>query len=390
MDNDGEDDTEAIPWHLGVFDAHCHPTDTMSSISTIRSMNAKALTIMATRPEDQELVRQVAEELGINSKNHGKWDQGEKVVPSFGWHPWFSHQLFDDGDYSGKERLDQDEKMRHYQSVLIPKPEDKHFLLALPDPRPLSVFIEETKQRLNSYPLALVGEIGIDKSFRLPETWIPEHHDRRDGSLTPGGREGRRLSPFRVDMDHQKKVLKAQLRLAGELGRAVSVHGVQAHGVVFDTLQETWKGHERKVLSRRDRKQRRDPGDAVTANRTDGTNNNDAVPKPYPPRICLHSYSGPVEPIKQYLSPSVPAEVFFSFSIVINFSDSQHSKAEDVIKALPDDRVLVESDIHTAGERMDRFLAEIIRKVCSLKGWDLMHGLEQLRNNYFRFAFGET
>lgn len=342
-----ENQNEDIPWYLGVFDAHCHPTDTMSSISSIPGMRAKALTIMGTRAEDQDLVERVAQKLGVKSSDqkgwNGGWNGGSKVVPSFGWHPWFSHQLFDDALITDKSGLNEQEKVEHYQSVLNPKPEDKDFLLALPDPRPLSSFIRETKERLHRHPLALVGEIGLDKSFRIPEAWIQEHQDQRDQSLTPGGREGRRLSRYRVDLDHQRKVLKAQLNLAGELGRAVSIHGVQAHGVIFDVLQETWQGYERKVLSKREKKRQLAPGDAYIGNGDNSGDRIDERPKPFPPRVCLHSYSGPAEPVKQYLHGSVPAEVFFSFSTVVNFSSSGHSKAEDVIKALPDDRILVES-----------------------------------------------
>ncbi|TID20586.1 Metallo-dependent hydrolase [Venturia nashicola] len=362
----------------------------MPNIDMIPHMKAKILTIMATRAQDQELIASVADQLQLKDKSSvsGKLRENERVIPCFGWHPWFSHQLFDDLMFESRDTLDEDEKIRHYTAVLssTPKPEDRGFLLGLPEPVPISQLLSQTRDYLRKYPLALIGEIGLDKSFRIPNNLTTDHEEERDETLTPGGREGRRLSPFRVAMDHQKKVLKAQLQLAGELQRAVSVHGVQAHGQVFDVLKETWKGHERKVLSKRERKIQQ-AASAMDAGENEGED--DEGPKPYAPRVCLHSYSGPPDPIKQYLQPSNPAEIFFSFSTAINFSTAAASKTEEVIKVLPADRILVESDLHIAGDRMDQHLEDIVRKICQLKDWTLEDGVEQLGKNWRCFIFGE-
>ncbi|KAG9839345.1 Metallo-dependent hydrolase, partial [Aureobasidium melanogenum] len=351
-------------------------------------MHARILTIMATRAQDQELVADTADKLGVETKSEQDWSSEQKVIPCFGWHPWFSHQMFDEETYPNTTTLTPEQKIEHYQSALTPTPTDRDFLLALPDPRPFSVFLDETKNYLKKYPLALIGEVGLDKQFRIPEAWLPGQKSERDEALTPGGREGRSLSPYRVSMDHQKKVLLAQLHLAGELGRATSVHGVQAHGVVFNTLQETWKGHERKVLSKRERRKQ----EAVNTTSTEGQDQpgeGERKPTPYPPRICLHSYSGPPETIKQYLDPRIPAKIFFSFSSVINFSHAGVAKTEDAVNAVPDDRILIESDLHTAGERMDGYLEEVVRRICEIKGWELEHGVKQLAANWKSFAFGD-
>jgi Tat protein secretion system quality control protein TatD with DNase activity len=329
--------------------------------------------------------RTIAHDCIACSKEH-------KVVPAFGWHPWFSHQMFDESEYDGATTLTPKQKAAHYQSVLTPKSDDSDFLLSLPDARPFGEFIAQMRHHLEKFPLALVGEVGLDKSFRIPEDWLPQHLDERNSALTPGGREGRRLSPYRVSMDHQRKVLLAQLRLAGEMRRAVSVHGVQAHGIVHNTLAETWKGHERKPMSRKEKKKKAEAAQKIHAEpegaESEGENSG---PQPYPPRICLHSFSGPAETVKLYTAPTVPCEVFFSFSTTINsWVEDGQGKVEAAVGAVPDDRLLMESDLHTAGDRMDQYLEEIVRKLCEVKGWDLETGTKQLAANWRRFVAGKA
>ncbi|KAF2136110.1 uncharacterized protein K452DRAFT_292692 [Aplosporella prunicola CBS 121167] len=384
-------DDQPFPWALGVFDAHCHPTDTMAAVPDITSMRARALTIMATRAQDQTLVRQVADSLGVQSRDIDAWGANERVVPCFGWHPWFAHQLYDEALYGGHGELAEEQRAQHYEGVFAPgvkREQEAEFLRKLPAPRPLGAFLAELRDALLAYPLALVGEVGLDKSFRVPVAWGADEHAARDEGLTPGGREGRLLSPHGVAMAHQRKVLTAQLNLAGELGRAVSVHGVQAHGVLFETIRETWRGFERVRMSRRERKRRGVTAEEEAEEEAEEYEEADGKPKPFPPRLCLHSYSGHASQLKQYFDPSVPVDVFVSFSAAINFSERGAAAARDAVVAVPEDRLLVESDLHSAGKDMDEGLEEVVRLVCELRGWGLEEGVKRLRANWERFVFG--
>ncbi|KAK4145902.1 uncharacterized protein C8A04DRAFT_10315 [Dichotomopilus funicola] len=413
-DHNGENDD--FPWHIGVCDAHCHPTDTMSSIASIPRMRTRVLTIMATRSQDQDLVSSAAKQGGISKRSELEepcppTGHDRKIIPAFGWHPWFSHQIYDDTEdstrtdvgrtYDPSSSEGQDQKALHYKAVLSPEP-DANFIASLPEPLSLRDFLTSTRERiLGASGPVLIGEVGLDKAFRLPWPWKEAEKSDRDVELTPGGREGRLLSPHHVRVPHQARVLRAQLKLAGELGVAASVHGVQAHGVLFEALAGLWKGHEKEVVSRRQQKMvAKGAEDFSSSEEEDWEENGEDPPrkkeqakaykpKPFPPRVCLHSFSGSSQTLQQYLNPAIPVKVFFSFSTAINLSTAGgESKFPEVLRACPDDRVLVESDLHCAGPEMDRLLADIARRVCEIKGWSLEQGLTRMRRNYDDFIFG--
>ena len=380
---------ESFPWHLGVYDAHCHPTDTVSSIDKIPGMKTRALTIMATRAQDQELVADFGEKFALK-ESFGEPDGHGRLVPAFGWHPWFSHQIYDDLPTAYGATNGPPSKDAHYKSVISPSPDNEDFLRSLPQPWPLSALLDQIRTHLERYPLSLIG---LDTAFRIPGTESLHENFELDPSLTPGGRDGRLLSKYRVSTDHQRRILTLQLNLAGEMQRAVSLHGVAAHGVLYDTLRNTWRGHERPVFSKRATKRRASIDAAYDYEEAETSKNEkkmrDAVSLPFPPRICLHSYSGTADTLKLYLHPSVPALVFFSFSQLVNFSN-RSNKAVDVIKAIPNDRILAESDLHAAGDKMDELMEKIIRKICKIKGWSLTEGVKQLGTNWMHYVSGDT
>lgn len=74
-------------------------------------------------------------------------------------------------------------------------------------------WLDRLEVALKAQPEALVGEIGLDKAARSPETG-------------------------QTEWEAQLTVFKAQMRLAGCLGRPVSVHCVRAQGALYEALKE--------------------------------------------------------------------------------------------------------------------------------------------------------
>jgi Tat protein secretion system quality control protein TatD with DNase activity len=376
---------EEFPWHLGLHDAHCHPLDRPISFSNISTMKTQSLGVMATRLQDQSILDKYTKEHGPEGSN---FTHETKIVPGFGWHPWFSQLLYNDTDNPLLEDQpaidDEDKRAEHFTAVLTPSP-GRSFALALELPTPLSHALTQLREHLTAHPLAMVGEVGLDKAFRLPEPWGEGEEAaqrERDPDRTPGARCRRKLSAYRVSMEHQKTVLNAQLRIAGEMGRAVSVHGVQAHGVLYEVFRELWKGHEVSKRKAKKNKEAWHPDDEPVVKKKTSL--------PFPPRICLHSYSGPVDSLKPYFAPAVPSAIYVSFAWMNNFSslESASQRAIDVIRWAPATALLVESDLHAAGEDADELLKKMARMVCEVRGWGLEDGVKQLGRNWWRFVTG--
>lgn len=133
-----------------------------------------------------------------------------------GYHPWFTHWIAL-ASYESKES--------HYRHIF--KDADEHpeafqkLLVHLPEPVILRTILDDVRQNLMALPSAMLGEVGIDKAFRVPFDYF----------TSPGG-----LTPFTVPFEHQLAILEAQLDLAAELGRNVSMHSVKSQMATVELL----------------------------------------------------------------------------------------------------------------------------------------------------------
>ncbi len=102
-----------------------------------------------------------------------------------------------------------------------------------------------------------------------------------------------------TSLDKQAELLVKQLRLAKELGRPLSIHCVKAWG----KMQECLKAEG-----------------------------------PFPAGVMIHSFTGPAEVVKGLL----PLNAYFSISLTI--LRLKEGKAKALLKAIPGDRMLIETD----------------------------------------------
>ncbi|KDN53444.1 Metallo-dependent hydrolase [Tilletiaria anomala UBC 951] len=326
-----------------LVDAHCHPTDDPllrlepqahsahdNAFDTSCGIDLDALAkrlldaeigmacIMSTSTADQELVAGLAARCGP-----------ARITPAFGHHPWFVHRITVQEDPMPS-------KVDHYK-MLFPDPpcldgdgengisELDLIMPGLPDPLPLSQVLKDLRSNLERYPHAILGEVGIDKSFRLP--FSPESLELLDGledgkrqkthhEVSNHGLPKRRLSRLQTPLAHQMYVLKAQIDVAVSLRRPVSFHSVRAAGATIDLLRELCSDFPR------------------------GWND---TPGFQSANLALHSCTISAEGIRQI--QQVHANVYVSFSTTIN---ARQKGLGEQIEACDPDRLLSESDWHIA------------------------------------------
>lgn len=188
----------------------------------------------------------------VNGSTEADWpavaalarEHPDLILPAFGWHPWYLHERS-----AGWETR-------------------------------LAAFLEAT-------PGASVGEIGLDR-------WILEGPPAARAAVA-AGLDGLDAPP----LAEQEAVFGAQLRLASELNRPASLHGLQAWGRVFELLR--------------------------------------AGPRPAR-GLLLHSYGGPAEMV----APLAKLGAYFGFPGY--FLHARKARQRAAFRGVPLDRLLVETD----------------------------------------------
>mmetsp|Transcript_10141 Transcript_10141/g.15497 ORF Transcript_10141/g.15497 Transcript_10141/m.15497 type:complete len:293 (+) Transcript_10141:77-955(+) len=250
-----------------AFDAHNHihmgPNPPMKalvkenfehSVSTDLVSELSGVAIMSTHPKDFPVVKSLATSIPSSCS-------GVHVVPCYGVHPWFLHEL-----------------------------EERHWKPSYPDSTTPS-WLNEIEQLIRDDPKAVVGEVGLDGFHFSPDS----------GELT-------------TPMDKQIEVFEAQMELAAQYQRPVSIHTVQCMGQMLASLTKLKKSK-----------------------------------KGLPPKIYFHAFGGKVGTIDQLLSccGTKPGKTYFGFAPIINF---RSPKTPEVVRKVGLERLVLETDHEDAGQ----------------------------------------
>lgn len=245
-----------------------------------------------------------------------------------GYHPWYSHTISLESPCLTKEE--------HYRSLFSPEgtppnvlEEVQAVLPHLPEPRSLQDILSELRQNLTELPEAMLGEVGLDRAFRVPASKAAVKDQPSEQNLLqsePSTNEhtlalrGKRLTSLTIPIQHQVAILEAQIGLAVELGRNVSMHSVKAGEATMSFFKECCRLH----------------------NGANGKGFRDI-------HVDLHSCSLSAELIQTITKTHF--NVFVSFSTTIN---ARQKSLRTQIAAVPKERLLVESDWHSAEDLAER------------------------------------
>ena len=206
----------------------------------------------------------------------------------------------------------------------------------------------------------MLGEVGLDRSFRIPTTGGHIAPHSMPPVLEDGSERFITYSELKTPIAHQLAVLEAQLDVAVRRRRNASVHCVAAQGALVTLLAKMQQKH-------------RAEWSAIN--------------------VDLHSYGGSAEVIRDLqkrahrwpgsrLTLGGHRNVYFSFSTTIN---ARLLRLPQLIQACDEDRLLVESDCASAVGSSEA-LWQITGTIARTRGWSAEHAVHVLERNWRRFA----
>ena len=274
----------------------------------------------------------------------------DSILPALGVHPWYIENLPGYSTSSNSNSNDSDDVGNSDNDDNVDN-SDSEWLLPM-------------EALLLKHPNCLVGEIGLCKIAK----WVRTHPD---GKATA--------------MAIQKRIFQKQMILAAKLRRPVSVHCVNSHGIFVSAIKEL-------VEKRRSNEEEEEEKEEDTITTTSNKSSSSSSSRRFllPPVIGMHSFTGTAHHVKELLeleheidfpndnsrttrkkkkapknnkntekdnaesplSPPPPPPLFyFGFSHTVNYamctSEKSRKKGKEAVQAVPINRLLVESDVHS-------------------------------------------
>ena len=259
--------------------------------------------------------------------------RSEHVLPALGIHPWYLGDILIDDILESNNQNTNEEPVNIEQYLKWD-------------------WLSELETKLSEHPNLIVGEIGLCKMARF----VREFPKALGGKATA--------------LQLQKIVFKRQMKLAAKWRRPVTVHCVNAHGLLMETLEE--------ILN-----------EAVESCSSDGRLEDDGAKtvraEAFPTAIAMHSFTGTAHHVKEILGferkifhpdqielrgkkqrrkkqqQKVEEEecdydnlFYFGFSHSVNYvmctSEKAKRKGVEAVKAIPGNRLLIESDVHASDD----------------------------------------
>ncbi|EGG08103.1 uncharacterized protein MELLADRAFT_62121 [Melampsora larici-populina 98AG31] len=327
----------------GLVDVHCHPnlgyggTNPKKVIDEINRLQVNKICVMSSNLESQVIIEEIYKSCS------------SKVKPAFGLHPWFSHQVCFTADQLESDGF----------PLMLENGQDQSMIEShLPKPIDFNQFLNELKDRLVSIPDSMLGEVGLDKSFKvhIPNATQSQATNQNQGINQNQGtdqnqKDEMNLIKSKVKIEHQIKVLEAQLELAISLGKPISLHGVKA---IEEMIQ---------VFNRL--KRRHPVSNQIKINW-------------HSPYISTGSLKTLIKNYSTFL--------YFSFSIRLYKTELELKRLNELIALTPKDKIMIETDWESEPNLIDEKLIEILKVICKVKSWTFLEALRQLKSNWDDFS----
>jgi len=341
-----------------LIDSHCHfhlgPGGWQAFLHRMPTLSAARFGVASTCPDDWQDILQLYQHTSKTSSS-----KTQTVMPAFGLHPWWAHKtpsMDSEGTGTGAG-IGTGNLCEQLEAMLIQVPSAIVGEIGLDR---LSAR-REAKRVQKASPIPSSSSSSSSASSAAETSTSSSSSSTTEGATSVSGGEGEGEGDWRGIYAIQQQAFTAQLKVAAAMRRPVVVHCVQAFGDLLTILKETRDRGK-------DRDRDRDGGMLMLM----------------PTKIYMHSYSGSIDTARSLMALCAGScPVYFGFSACCNLH-SNSSKTESVIAAIPDDRLLLETDLEES-EGADRALQSMLAVIAAAKGWGISHAAATTTANAERF-----